>query len=151
MTAPIAKPMPDAATYHTPNTFKSSVYTANAISVFDTPTIPNFTNCKTKGILRIRGALVPYSSHGHDLTSFVPAKGNMPDTAARVPALLSVVAPVYNEEELVEAFVKRACAAVADYTFELVLVNDGSSDSTPALLDRLAAADPRVRVDPSLA
>ena len=70
----------------------------------------------------------------------------MPDTRARVPALLSVVAPVYNEEELVEAFVKRACAAVADYTFELVLVNDGSSDSTPALLDRLAAADPRVRV-----
>jgi polyisoprenyl-phosphate glycosyltransferase len=70
----------------------------------------------------------------------------MPDTNARVPALLSVVAPVYNEEELVEAFVRRACAAVADYTFELVLVNDGSSDSTPELLDRLAAADPRVRV-----
>jgi polyisoprenyl-phosphate glycosyltransferase len=70
----------------------------------------------------------------------------MSDSHARVPALLSVVAPVYNEEELVEAFVKRACAAVADYTFELVLVNDGSSDSTPALLDRLAAEDSRVRV-----
>ncbi|HEY8304228.1 MAG TPA: glycosyltransferase family 2 protein [Solirubrobacteraceae bacterium] len=70
----------------------------------------------------------------------------MSDNHARVPALLSVVAPVYNEEELVEAFVKRACAAVADYTFELVLVNDGSSDRTPELLDGLAAADPRVRV-----
>ena len=62
------------------------------------------------------------------------------------PTLLSVVAPVYNEEELVEQFVARACAAVADYTFELVLVNDGSSDRTPELLDRIAAADPRVRV-----
>ncbi len=50
----------------------------------------------------------------------------MPDTPVRAPTLLSVVAPVYNEEELVEAFVTRACAAVADYTFELVLVNDGS-------------------------
>jgi polyisoprenyl-phosphate glycosyltransferase len=69
-----------------------------------------------------------------------------PTPATRVPALLSVVAPVYNEQELVEAFVRRACAAVADYSFELVLVNDGSSDSTPELLDRIAADDPRVRV-----
>ncbi|HEX3693726.1 MAG TPA: glycosyltransferase family 2 protein [Solirubrobacteraceae bacterium] len=63
-----------------------------------------------------------------------------------MPALLSVVAPVYNEQELIEAFVRRACAAVADYSFELVLVNDGSSDASPELLDRIAAEDPRVRV-----
>jgi glycosyltransferase involved in cell wall biosynthesis len=69
-----------------------------------------------------------------------------PSPAARVPSLLSVVAPIYDEEELVEAFVKRACAAVADYAIELLLVNDGCSDRTPELLDRIAAEDPRVRV-----
>src|SRR5947209_11050988 len=67
-------------------------------------------------------------------------------TDQRTLGLLSVVAPVYNEEELVELFVQRACAAVADYNFELVVVNDGSSDRTSELLDRIAAGDPRVRV-----
>src|SRR6202051_3261568 len=70
----------------------------------------------------------------------------MSEKPLRTPTLLSVVAPVYDEEQLIEQFVRRTCAAVADYTFELVLVNDGSSDSTPELLDRIAATDPRVRV-----
>src|SRR5271165_1714807 len=68
------------------------------------------------------------------------------DNPLRTPAVLSVVAPVYDEEELIEEFVARTKAAVADYEFELVLVNDGSSDRTPELLDRIAATDPRVRV-----
>jgi dolichol-phosphate mannosyltransferase len=71
----------------------------------------------------------------------------MPDShTLRTPALLSVVAPVYNEEDLIEAFVERTTAAVADYEFELILVNDGSRDGSPEILDRLAAADARVRV-----
>ena len=37
-----------------------------------------------------------------------------------------VVAPVYDEEQLIEEFVARTCAAVAGLHFELVLVNDGS-------------------------
>jgi polyisoprenyl-phosphate glycosyltransferase len=64
----------------------------------------------------------------------------------RVPRLLSVVAPVYDEEQLIEQFVARAIAAVAGHPFELVLVNDGSHDRTPEILDRIADADPRVRV-----
>ena len=59
---------------------------------------------------------------------------------------VSVCAPVYNEEALVEAFYERATAALKDLDYELIIVNDGSRDSTPEKLDALAAADPRLRV-----
>ena len=64
----------------------------------------------------------------------------------RVPDLVSVVAPVYNEEATVEEFYARVCAALDGLPFELVLVDDGSSDGSALLLDRIAATDPRVRV-----
>src|SRR3981081_926132 len=70
----------------------------------------------------------------------------MTDTSLRTPTLLSLVAPVYNEQELIEEFVARATAALADYDFELVLVDDGSTDRTPELLDRIPATEPPARV-----
>ena len=64
----------------------------------------------------------------------------------RTLRLLSVVAPLYQEDALVEAFHARVCGALEEVPFELVLVDDGSTDRTPELLAGLAARDTRVRV-----
>ena len=64
------------------------------------------------------------------------------------PIRLSVVAPALDEEEILETFYERVRAALeeAGLDFELIVVDDGSRDSTPELLDKLVATDPRVRV-----
>src|ERR1700742_3760820 len=68
------------------------------------------------------------------------------DGAPRELSLVSVVAPVYNEDATIHEFYARVCAALDTLPFELVLVDDGSSDGTPMKLETLAANDPRVRV-----
>ena len=60
---------------------------------------------------------------------------------------LSVVIPAMNEEENVHAMHDRLVAALEGVVdgFEMVWVDDGSSDSTWEMLTELAARDPRVR------
>jgi polyisoprenyl-phosphate glycosyltransferase len=60
--------------------------------------------------------------------------------------LLSVVAPMYNEEATAAVFCERVFAALEGVPLEVVLVDDGSSDGTAKILDDLAASDPRIRV-----
>jgi dolichol-phosphate mannosyltransferase len=60
--------------------------------------------------------------------------------------LVSVVAPMYDEQDTIEAFYDRVRRALDGVRFELIVVDDASRDRTPELLDRLAGADPRVKV-----
>lgn len=66
--------------------------------------------------------------------------------AERRLGLLSVVAPVFDEEDVLEEFVRRTLAALAGLEFELILVDDGSSDRSPRLLAALADGDRRIQV-----
>jgi undecaprenyl-phosphate 4-deoxy-4-formamido-L-arabinose transferase len=59
---------------------------------------------------------------------------------------LSIVVPVRNEADTIEELYRRTVAALDGRTFELIVVDDGSTDDTAAVLERLHAADPRVRV-----
>jgi glycosyltransferase involved in cell wall biosynthesis len=61
---------------------------------------------------------------------------------------VSVIAPVYNESESVGALYDliRQTLDGERLHWELILVNDGSTDTSPAKLDALAADDPRVKV-----
>lgn len=64
---------------------------------------------------------------------------------ARTVGLLSVVAPVFNEADSLDEFYRRTREALDGVAFELVLVDDGSSDGSSQRLERLAASDPRVK------
>jgi glycosyltransferase involved in cell wall biosynthesis len=63
------------------------------------------------------------------------------------PPVVSIVVPLFNEEESVPLLVERVREALADGpSWELVLVDDGSRDATASVAAAHAAADPRVRL-----
>lgn len=70
------------------------------------------------------------------------------DFAAAAPPALSVVIPAYNEEANVEPCYHELVAVLGEggEPFEIVFVDDGSTDGTREALRRLARVDPRVRV-----
>ena len=59
----------------------------------------------------------------------------MADPTAPSPRL-SVVVPLFNEEDNVAPLVEEIATALAGWDFELVLVDDGSSDATVARIPR---------------
>ena len=62
--------------------------------------------------------------------------------------MVSIVVPVYNEEDLIVQFHEAIANALQDSAegWEVVYVNDGSTDSTLELLKRLQMLDPHVVV-----
>ncbi|WP_422929549.1 glycosyltransferase family 2 protein [Singulisphaera sp. PoT] len=66
----------------------------------------------------------------------------------RIPSLISIVLPVYNEKDVLDTLTREIESAVSDSgsPAELIFVDDGSRDGSGAILDRLASANPRIRV-----
>ena len=71
------------------------------------------------------------------------------ETSVMTPSKLSVVLPVRDREHDVAARVERVLDALMGMTrdpAEVVVVDDGSRDATPEVLDDLSARYPQVRV-----
>jgi glycosyltransferase involved in cell wall biosynthesis len=64
------------------------------------------------------------------------------------PISISIFFPAYNEEANIEESVKKAEDVVSQITdtYELIIVNDGSSDATGDIADKLSLINDKVRV-----
>ena len=58
--------------------------------------------------------------------------------------MISIIAPIYNEEKCLEELFKRICEVMeqSNDDWELILVNDGSKDQSNAIIHQLAEQDP---------
>jgi len=61
---------------------------------------------------------------------------------------ISLIMPAYNEEQALEFSVASACEKLHQYNvdYEILIFDDGSTDRTGEIADKLASEDPRIRV-----
>ncbi|QAY60615.1 glycosyltransferase [Microbacterium protaetiae] len=69
----------------------------------------------------------------------------MTSETTRLPPLVTVVIPVFNDEETIAAALDSAIAQTLEQ-IEIVVVDDASSDRTPEIVAEYAARDPRVHL-----
>ncbi|MFA6005449.1 MAG: glycosyltransferase [Patescibacteria group bacterium] len=60
--------------------------------------------------------------------------------------LLSVVIPIHNEEHNIEALFKRLIPLLSRYQYEIITIDDGSTDNTYALLKKEAGKNKQIKV-----
>ena len=51
---------------------------------------------------------------------------------------LSVIIPIYNAERFLDKILDAVAAQSVDASFEVILIDDGSTDATAAICDRRA-------------
>ncbi len=102
--------------------------------------------------------LMPPYGHGPQERGFVskPPQQNVAAGASTAPATassdeprrvdVSVVVPMYNEANQATGFLTRLSQALKHngYDYEIVAVDDGSTDETPDVIGAVAVSDPRV-------
>lgn len=74
--------------------------------------------------------------------------GNTRQGKHSISELISIIVPIYNELANIRPLYNRLVHCIQDlpYKFELIFVDDGSTDNSLLVLERLARADSRVRI-----
>jgi dolichyl-phosphate beta-glucosyltransferase len=64
------------------------------------------------------------------------------------PLTLSIIIPAFNEEQRLPAYLDKILAYLEQktFSFEIIVIDDGSTDSTAAMVERFAAKKPQVRL-----
>ena len=59
--------------------------------------------------------------------------------------LISIITPVYNKEKYVANAIESVLSQSFD-AFEYIIIDDGSTDASPAIVDEYAKKDNRIKV-----
>lgn len=60
--------------------------------------------------------------------------------------LLSIVIPVFNEEQNIEPLLKRLWLAGKNYDYEIIFIDDGSTDKTVSVIKRKVTQNKRIKL-----
>ncbi|WP_347337940.1 glycosyltransferase family 2 protein [Photobacterium angustum] len=60
--------------------------------------------------------------------------------------MISLIVPVYNEEEAIPLFYKEVKSKLSAYNFEIIFINDGSNDKTEDVINELQVNDKIIKM-----
>lgn len=60
--------------------------------------------------------------------------------------LLSIIIPVFNEKDNISPLIKRLVPVVKNYKYEIIFVNDGSTDTTEKEIKKLTQKNPQIKL-----
>ena len=58
---------------------------------------------------------------------------------------ISVITPIYNEENSIRQLFEEIAIALAGYNYEIIGINDGSTDGSSKILNELVASSPNFK------
>lgn len=60
--------------------------------------------------------------------------------------LLSVIVPIYNEEENIPLLLEKLISVLKKYDYEIIFVDDGSKDTSAKIIKKYASENPRIKL-----